>query len=128
MDPGISEGRHRGSLTAARAEETVFQRILWLSRWVELLGVVVSVLGTVAVEHFFQNTNTEANVGKYSGIYLSNYHWLLLICAAMAAWNLAAQSLERRDLLTRSSVTGLAVDLVFVMAILYRTNGLQSPF
>lgn len=128
MDQGTAEHATSHPLIPARAEESVFERILWLSRWVELLGVAASVIVTVLIEHVLRGTDAENHLREVSGISRFDFHWILLICAVMAAWNIFAQGLERRDLLTRSSVTGLAVDLLFVMAVLQRTNGLQSPF
>jgi hypothetical protein len=127
MDQGLSHSR-RGPLKSRRTEQPVFDRIVWLSRWVELLGVAVSVVATVVAEHLVHDLTREGQIAELSGISRTDYHWILLICAAMAAWNLGAQGLGRRDLLTRSSVAGLAVDLVFVITILARTHGLQSPF
>jgi hypothetical protein len=95
---------------------------------VELLGVTFSVIATVIVESLIHDATRVGHLEDLSGITPSNYHWILLICAAMAAWNLGAQGLGRRDVLTRSSAAGLAVDLVFVTGILAATKGLQSPF
>lgn len=128
MDQELPKSTIADAIKLPRAEQTIIARILWLSRWVELLGVVISVIATVLVQHLVTNTQTEDHIRTFSGISTENYHWLLIVCAVMAAWNIAAQSLERGDLLTRSSVTGLAVDLLFVLAILTYTNGLQSPF
>ena len=112
---------------AQTPDDARFAHIIRVARWIELAGVLLGLVTTYAVERSV-DPRMATHIGDFSGVTVTSFRTVALVCLLMAAYNAWAEFSGRTHLLTRSSVLGIAIDLVFIAGVLVPTQGLQSLF